>query len=146
MIYRDPSRNLRTPAVNLVVILACSDFITGCFVGYGRAIIEFSAYFETLVQTTLHAAPPVLLRTKCDGNSESGLPITYPPHHLTYRPDTNRFYRPHADHIPTTYRLHTDHIPTASTAICFYLRLTFQISSRKESGSQHSHAACCRLS
>ena len=56
VIYRrDPSRNLRTPAGNLIASLACSGFITGCFVGYGRAIIEFSAYFETSVPKALHA-------------------------------------------------------------------------------------------
>ena len=37
----------------LVASLACSDFITGCFVGYGRAILDFSAYFEASVPTAL---------------------------------------------------------------------------------------------
>ena len=129
VIYRrDPSRNLRTPAVNLVASLACSGFITGCFFGYGRAIIEFSAYFETSPPTTLHAAPPVLLPTKCDGNSEQGDLVYRPPtHHITLL--TDQTPTAFTDSMPTTYRLLTDHIPTAPKEICFYFRSTFQISS-----------------
>ena len=148
VIYRrDPSRNLRTPAVNLIASLACSDFITGCFVGYGRAIIEFSAYFETSVPKALHAildlggaeslaittrhtsnscqdnrhlpavldglraAPPVLLRTKSDGNSEQGdLVYRSPTHHVT-------LLTTHRPPLPTTYRPRIDYLPNANALV-----------------------------